>query len=317
VVLLAHSYDVSFGEGFSMKAFAMKGVVAAAALAASVTGWGAPATIQHSCTDDYGNWDVDVCIGAVPTIETALEGDGTDPGLIAQYSSFNDLTIGIVYKPSGTLVSDISTSLGATPPQDSPYDLFLAADTAGPNGLYTNYQEDIGQPLNYAEGTIMLWSNGDQYSINANLSPAAFAAAYTTTGICNPNMGPYGVVAQTVLEKVYGIDPDPSTNPKIKTYPMITNVDTAISAGGGMTNGVQSGWVPTALHCQGGSVVFDNPNVTYQVFTPTQGQYSSAFQAGTAIDSSRGKQTVAQGFLNWLATATGQTALQYYCLEKN
>jgi ABC-type molybdate transport system substrate-binding protein len=295
-----------------MKAFAVKSVVAVALLATSAAGWGAPATIQHSCTDDYGNWDVDVCIGAVPTIETALE-----DGLIPQYSGFDNLTIGIIYKPSGTLVNDIKDAIDAS--EDSPYDLFLAADTAGPASL-AEYPQ-IATPLDYAEGTIMLWSNGDPYSIDANLPPADFKAAYTTTGICNPNMGPYGAVAQAVLTNVYGINSNPSANPKIKTYPMINGVDTAINAGGNATNGVQSGWVPTALHCQGGSVYFpppspSNPNQpTYRVFTSTQGGYSPAFQAGTAIDSNRGEQTDAQNFLNWVTGATGRAILQNFCLR--
>jgi ABC-type molybdate transport system substrate-binding protein len=300
--------------------FAVKAIVAALALAASAAGWGAPAAIVHSCVDDQGAWVVDVCIGAVPTIEDALEGDDSDPstlypGLITQYLAFSGLTVGIHYAPSGELVNDIKDALDAD--EDSPYDLFLAADTAGPNGLYANpnYRPYIGQPLNYAEGTIMLWSNGDPYSINANLSPADFKAAYTTTGICNPTMGPYGKVAQQVLTKVYLIDSDPSSNPKIRTYPMIKAVDTAINNGGGIATGVQSGWVPTALHCHGGQIVMPTDRATYQVFSPTQGLYDPAFQAGTAINSSRGKQSLAQGFLGWSADTTGQTILQNFCLK--
>jgi ABC-type molybdate transport system substrate-binding protein len=317
VVLRVRSGTFSLIEERNMKhKFAVKAIVAALALAASAAGWGqTPPVIQDGCTDSQGVWNVAVCIGAVPTIKNALQGipSISPTSLIMQYPGFSGLTIGTVYKPSDTLANDIADKLGATPPQDSPYDLYLAADTAGPASL-TRYAQ-VATPVNYAEGTIMLWSNGDAYSINASLPPATFKATYTATGICNPNMGPYGRVAQTVLQEVYDIDPNPGTNPKIQTYPMITDVDAAIFAGGGVSNGVQSGWVPTALHCQGGAVFFDPkvyPNVTYQVFTPTQGEYPPAFQAGTAIDSSRSKQGLAQGFLKWIADTTGQSILQNF-----
>jgi ABC-type molybdate transport system substrate-binding protein len=293
--------------------FAVKAIVAALALAASAAGWGQQTYVD--CNPSSGPVPkVDICIGAVPTIRTALTGDVTYSGLIEQYPDFSGLTVGVHYDPSGVLVNDIKNALDTG--ADSPYDLFLAADTTGPASLRSSYPEKIAIPKNYAEGVIMLWSNGDQYSINANLPPATFAANYTTTGICNPNMGPYGRVAQTVLQEIYGIDPDPATNPKVKPYPMIDDVDTAIRAGGGMTNGAQSGWVPTALHCKGGQVFFDDINVTYRVFTPAQGEYPPAYQAGTAIQSTRGKQTLAQGFLDW-TTTDGQPILANYCLPLN
>jgi ABC-type molybdate transport system substrate-binding protein len=312
VVLRVRSGAFSLIEERNMKhKFAVKAIVAALALAGSAAGWGqTPPEIQvDRCTDpDTGIWNVDVCIGAVPTIRTALIGDTSitpaSPGLISQYPDFLDLPIGrigIIFEPSDTLAEDIATALGATPVQDSPYDLYLAADVAGPDSL-TEYPQ-VATPVNYAEGEIMLWSNGN---IDAKLPPPTFAATYTNTAICSPTMGPYGRVAQQVLASVYGIDPEPTTNPKIKTYPMINAVDNAIINGS-----AQSGWVPTALHCKGGNVDFTGyPKATNQVFPAY-----SALQAGTAIQSTRGKQSLAQGFLSWVAGAAGQIVIEKFCLD--
>jgi ABC-type molybdate transport system substrate-binding protein len=289
--------------------FALNTVAATLALAASSTaGWAQ--TIQDGCTDSQGIWNVDVCIGAVPTIKNALEGDNSItprvPGLIEQYPAFSGLVIGVHYDPSGKLLNQIKAKLSAG--EDSPYDLFLAADTAGPTSLAAGYAQ-AATPLNYAEGVIMLWSNGNPYSIDVTISPEEFKEDYTTTAICDPSMGPYGEVAKQVLQNVYQIA---YPNDQIKTYPMITAVDTATSAGGGTTNGAQSGWVPTALHCQWGSVVMPE-NASHRIFYDY-----SALQAGTAIASSRGQQSTAQYFLNWIAntaSGAGQEVLEDFCLQ--
>jgi hypothetical protein len=262
------------------------------------------------------SWGQTVYIGAVPAIQVAM----TDPtnGIIAAFKAANPTyagyTFSFTWAPSGTLKSNIATALAASNP--SPYDLLLAANTA--DTVFSPTYSVIGTPKNYAEGTIMLWSNGDAYSIDANTAPATFASTYTNTGICNTTMGPYGVVAQDVLTTVYGIT-TPS-NPQVVQYANINSVDAAIQSGGGGVGGVQSGWVPTSLHCSAGSITLPNstfPNATYQAFTPDEGGYQPAIQAGVVITRTGGETTAAQALLNWMGTTAGQEAFQYYCLEIN
>jgi molybdate transport system substrate-binding protein len=261
-------------------------------------------------------WGQTVNIGAVPTIEIALETDLNN--LIKQFKAANpdydEVDFEITYNPSGTLAEAIAAALDADPPLPSPYDLFLAADTAGPAALNTSFPSEVGTPLDYAHGTLMLWSNGN---IDVTQSPASFAANFDTTGICNPNMGPYGAAAILVLQGVYDIDTSNTT--KVPRYMNIDLVDS------NTLNGVvQSGWVPTALHCSDGAVYFPTPsqdpdysaNLTYQTFAPGTAGYDATQAGVTVTTSSTSADTAAaaQALLDWLAGTDGQAAIHPFCL---
>lgn len=288
----------------------LNGIAAAVMALGATASWG-----QSACFDTTTGTDVDICIGAVPTIQNALAGDSVNPGLIAQFqaSAGAGLTIGVVYASSGVLLNNIETALAAG--NDSPYDLYLAADVADPATLVGLGYADVGTPEDYAEGQIMVWSNGNTYSFDFDnyVDPTDYTNNATTIGICNPSTGPYGAVALAVLNSHYGI---PSTDIRInRSFAMINAVDAAVVAGGGAATGVQSGWVPTALHCTSGGVVLPDtlPDATYQAFT-TADAYS--LQDGVAIQSSRGSQRNAQTFLDWIANSTeGQPILKNFCLQ--
>ncbi|BBU64312.1 molybdate ABC transporter substrate-binding protein (plasmid) [Methylosinus sp. C49] len=77
------------------------------------------------------------------------------------------------------------------------YDLFLAANTAAPNDLYSNYSTRvINPPFNYAEGGLVLWSGPSK---SVNITSGLPYPVTTDLLIAGPSTAPYGFAAYTLL----------------------------------------------------------------------------------------------------------------------
>src|SRR5262249_34751738 len=96
-------------------------------------------------------------------------------------------------------------------------DLFLAADTETPQDLLINhfdlvapYNSSLTPALytfNYATGILALLSNTPGVDLSCETGTCGYDSnVYSTVGIANPALAPYGVAAQTVLTGRYGLE---------------------------------------------------------------------------------------------------------------
>ncbi|WP_165789394.1 molybdate ABC transporter substrate-binding protein [Billgrantia endophytica] len=262
----------------------------------------------------------EVSIGVVPAVQTAM------PSILAafllehpEYADDEEYEFVFTYDPSGVLRNAITDALNVDP-NSSPYDLFLAADVNDPQALYDDFGPDedgpVREPEDYSEGTLMLWSNGDSSSIDANLDPVDFREDFTTTAICDVAMGPYGVAATQALDNVYAIDyTQPPYDSQVIQYPNINAVNAAIVAGGGEAGGTQSGFVPTSLHCTAGQVT-PPPGATYRLFEPGV-DYAPTIHGAVVIERSGGETDAAQALLDFMRSEDGQDIFDEFCLSFN
>ncbi|SIO96391.1 molybdate ABC transporter substrate-binding protein [Vibrio spartinae] len=114
------------------------------------------------------------------------------------------------YRPMKALSQDfesrfphhIEISTGATGQlyvqitQGAPFDLFFAADTARPTKLVQDQQ--ASDQFTYARGTLVLWSAQPKIAVKDLL----LSGEYAHLAMANPQLAPYGLAAQQVLEKM-------------------------------------------------------------------------------------------------------------------
>lgn len=113
-----------------------------------------------------------------------------------------DVLVEPVYGSTGNFVSQISSG--------APFDVFLAADEAGPERLVEEGYGVAGSVVRYASGRLALWVRGDS-PIDVTAGYAALThPSVRKISIANPKVAPYGVAAQEalgsagVLERVRG-----------------------------------------------------------------------------------------------------------------
>jgi ABC-type molybdate transport system substrate-binding protein len=213
-------------------------------------------------------------------------------------------------------------------------DLFLAADTEHPQDLLTNhfnlvapYNFPPSSPklyiFNYAQGILALLSNtpGVDVSCDAGGTCGYDKNVYSTVGIADPSLAPYGVAAQTVLTGRYGLAPPLCTtmtttgNPLVKQpcYENITAVLTAV-----LNQQVPVGFVAMSAICSNG--IYPTPGtgefataLAYFAIESTStmppklvNNYNPLTQAGIAVKSSRGsaQNTELQAFVDFLTDFT-------------
>src|SRR5215813_13457943 len=120
-------------------------------------------------------------------------------------------------------------------------DLFLAADTETPQDLLINhfdlvapYNSSLTPPLytfNYATGILALLSNTPGVDLSCETGTCGYNPnVYSTVGIANPDLAPYGVAAQTVLTGRYGLESPLSSNPLVQEFDNITLTFDAVIA---------------------------------------------------------------------------------------
>ncbi|MBE7376540.1 substrate-binding domain-containing protein [Pseudomonas lopnurensis] len=224
--------------------------------------------------------------------------------------------------PSGMLRNQIVNGLQASP-STYPYTLFLSADMQFPEAIAEDYGPDGTGQTSYAavfsQGRLIHVSGAvtPPASIDlTNIDPAVFAANYTTVGVCEPSMGPYGVAGEQALEEFYGIDTAAAyAAGKLKYFSPIEAVNEAVDLGGGVTGGVQSGFIPSALHYSGTGVLALPSGWTYRGFI---GEDYDLHDQGALVIYDPGDtdaSDAAQALLDWLATPAGQAALALWGLS--
>jgi molybdate transport system substrate-binding protein len=130
-------------------------------------------------------------------------------------------------------------------------DLFLAADTAHPLDLYTNYNSlVVGSPFDYAVGTLVFWSNTSGVNVTCGTGGSCGynSTTYPKVAIADPSTAPYGVAANTLLTGRYGLATPLSSNPLVDQY---SNIDTTFAAVSSGTEKV--GLVALSQICSGGT----------------------------------------------------------------
>jgi molybdate transport system substrate-binding protein len=147
-------------------------------------------------------------------------------------------------------------------------DLFLAADTATPQDLlenhfslvtpYNNSMTPALYTFNYAQGVLALLTNSPW--INLSCSPGGTCGynpnIFSTVGIADPSLAPYGVASQSVLTGRYGLAPPlcmsatTNGNPKVH-QPCYANI--TLSLMGVLNREVPVGFVAMSAICSNGN----------------------------------------------------------------
>jgi molybdate transport system substrate-binding protein len=206
--------------------------------------------------------------------------------LIAAYQNANpgDTVTVVQNGATGTLESQITggNALGV--------DLFLAADTAHPQDLVTNFPALVvtGSMFDYAIGTLVFWSNttGVNVTCSGGGSCGYNSSTYPSVAIANPATAPYGVAANTVLTGRYGLTSPLSSNPLVTEF---SNIDTTFAAV--QNTSVAVGFVALSQICQGGSYPTSGSALVYPPtdtsVSPVVFNYNPIVQAGIEIVHSR------------------------------
>jgi molybdate transport system substrate-binding protein len=205
--------------------------------------------------------------------------------LIAAYQSANPgNTVTVVQNgATGTLESQITggNALGV--------DLFLAADTAHPQDLVTNFPALVvtGSMFDYAIGTLVFWSNTGNVDVTCATGSCGYdKSIYPSVAIANPATAPYGVAANTVLTGRYSLAAPLSSNPLVTEF---SNIDTTFAAV--QNTSVAVGFVALSQICQAGSYPTSGSALVYPPtdtsVSPVVFNYNPIVQAGIEIVHTR------------------------------
>jgi molybdate transport system substrate-binding protein len=216
---------------------------------------------------------------------SGVAGNSPIADLIAAFQTANPgNTVTVVQNGStGTLESQITggNALGV--------DLFLAADTAHPQDLVTNFQSLVvpNSLFNYAIGTLVFWSNTTGVNVTCNGGSCGYdPTVYSSVAIANPATAPYGVAANTVLTGRYGLDTPLSSNPLVTEF---SNIDTTFAAV--QNTSVAVGFVALSQICHAGSYPTSGSALVYPPtdtsVSPVVFNYNPIVQAGIEIVHTR------------------------------
>ena len=250
---------------------------------------------------------------------SGVAGNSPIADLIAAYQNANPgNTVTVVQNgATGTLESQITggNSLGV--------DLFLAADTAHPQDLVTNFPSlVVGSAFNYAIGTLVFWSNTPNVNVTCSSGGSCGydSSIYLNVAIANPSTAPYGVAANTLLTGRYGLQSPLSTNPLVSEF---SNIDTTFAAVKNQT--VTVGFVALSQICQAASYPTSGSALVYPPtdtsVSPVVFNYNPIVQAGIRIAHTRttDQNTELDAFVAYLTDHTTSppsqmiTTLTNYC----
>lgn len=110
--------------------------------------------------------------------------------LAARFEKEQGVTVKVVTGSSGSLAAQIA--------KRAQYDLFLAADAAGPAKLKRVGQ--CGEPFAYATGELVLWISQDMEPV-INWQGAVRSHGGRRLALANPATAPYGMAARDALTK--------------------------------------------------------------------------------------------------------------------
>jgi molybdate transport system substrate-binding protein len=230
-----------------------------------------------------------------------------------------DVTFTLTPGSSGGLYSTINSALGGG--GESPYNMFFAADSYYPALLNSNWSSTVGTPFQYAQGSLMLVSNG-VVTVTSGLP-----STYGNTGIANangtippviPTGAPYGDAALNVLQNTYSI---PSTSSTINAS--FTSPGAVLTAVGALS--INTGFVAKTQICNttNGTIqpskIGNAATPTYHEFTPGSGYTASVLlQSGNVIarsSSSSHEDDAVADLATYMSSSTAQTDIQNYCFS--
>jgi molybdate transport system substrate-binding protein len=225
----------------------------------------------------------------------------------------NDYTNNIDPTASFTIVSGATSTLENTiialgNTGTGQADLFLAADTAAPQDLYTNHSGlVVGSPFNYAQGYLALWSSpANPVDISAGL-PNPFNANFV---IADPTTAPYGTAAQQLMAGPPWNYTSPIPGGYVYTSTNIGTTYAAVQAG---TYGY--GFVALSQVC-----TYD-PNTGTKTFAPSyhyeyDSGYTALIQAGIEINRTTrtpGETDLLNNFVSFMSSTQGLSDILSFC----
>src|SRR5262245_18362400 len=202
-------------------------------------------------------------------------------------------------------------------------DLFLAADTAHPQDLETNFPTlVVGSAFNDPNGTLVFWSKTPNVNVTwSNGRSCGYdSSTYLNVATANPSMAPYVVAAYTLLPNRYGLNPPLSTNLLVREF---SNIDTTFAAVKNQT--VTVGFVALSQICQAGKYPTSGSAFVYPPtdtsVSPVVFNYNPIVQAGIRIARTRttDQDTELNAFVAYLTDHTTSppsqmiTTLTNYC----
>jgi molybdate transport system substrate-binding protein len=245
---------------------------------------------------------------AVTTINVAVAANfsGTMSALVATFK--------VLYPGTNvTFTSDSSAVLQtAIINHTATYDLFLSADYARPQTLYTTYPTlVIGSPFLYAVGSLELWSP------TVNISSGLPNPLATNIVIADPTKAPYGLAASQVLaSSPWLITTIPSGY--VFTSP---NIGTTYSA---IKNGTYAyGFIAQSSICtyKNGVQTFSPGYHHSYLYNDASHPYSRIMQYGIIVNNTGrtpAQNTELTNFINFLkgvGSTTGTGIVQSFCYQ--
>lgn len=250
---------------------------------------------------------------AVDTIKVAVAANFGTPlsEIITNFQTdYPDYEVAYTADSTGNLKSAIIS--GNAPG----YDLFLSADTATPQDLYSSYPSTVvGSPFTYAKGSLLLWSSTAN---GLNVSGGLASPIADNLVIANPTTAPYGAAAATVLaQSPWNI----TTIPSGYVY-TASNIDATYSAVAAGT--YKQGFIAKSKVCR-----FTPPSTytytatgntySYKEYPYNDGAhpYNRIVQDGIRINHSRtsGQDAALAAFVSYLGGTSGQATISKYCYD--
>lgn len=124
------------------------------------------------------------------TIAVATNFKTTMDDLQAAFEATSTHNLQVVVGSTGKLYAQIH--------HGAPYDVFLAADKARPLKLATDGDGIAETRFTYANGRLALWGRNNEVDSKERL----LSANFNRLAIANPDLAPYGLAAQQVLERL-------------------------------------------------------------------------------------------------------------------
>ncbi|WP_029910801.1 substrate-binding domain-containing protein [Pelobacter seleniigenes] len=223
----------------------------------------------------------------------------------------------VTYASMSVLNTNVVNALNGG--QDTPYDLFLSANTAIPLNLYNNYAE-VHSPFNYAQGTLVMWSHRNTYNVSSGMIPSTYFVDGNKVDICTSG-GSYGQAAAYVLENTNILDGTPPStvdpdDPALVTrqtqmYEVVANVTN-------LSNVYDIGIVGNAQVCNGSGSYRDTGDYqydSYYTFDASAHPTISLLQAGVRIDRDLDDENdiALSDFIDFIQSSSGRAIISNYC----
>ncbi|WP_180982474.1 molybdate ABC transporter substrate-binding protein [Methylocella silvestris] len=272
----------------------------------------AVATLAMACSPAYATTTT-ITIGVAANFSTTLN------AIINSFSSYYSGTYTYkfvtVVDSTTNLKNAIISGAGA-----GPYDLFLSADFAAPQQLYTSYSSlVVGSPFQYATGSLVLWSGATNH---VDISGGLPSPLTTNFVLADPTKAPYGKAASQVLSSAPWSIPTSTTYPSgyAQTRPNINTTYAAVKDGT-----FPYGFVAKSAVCTKPStteVWYDSTHTSHHeyLYNDAAHPYDQIKQYGVKVVKSRtaDQETELTNFLNFLTgvgTTLGTAKIQYYCYQ--